>query len=78
MNPAGVSGFSFSPADLGARGKSANTGVPEEPLHLVVCLVEAFPDGPRGETEGPGGAGKAGVARKGLAVVAEAPAEPSY
>ena len=44
----------------------------------MVCPVEAFPEGLRGETERPGGAGKAGVAWKGLAVVAEAPAEPSY
>lgn len=70
-------GFPF-PQLTWARVKSTDMEVPEEPLHLVVCPVEAFPDSPRGETERPGGAGKAGVARKGLAVVAEAPAEPSY
>lgn len=53
MNPPGVSGCSL-PQLTWARGASPLMGVPEEPLHLVVCPVEAFLDGPRGETEGLG------------------------
>ena len=70
----------LAPADLGARGKSADTVFPEEPLYLVVCPMEALLDVRKARLRGwaPGGACRAGVARKGLAMVAEAPAEPSY
>lgn len=73
MNPLVSLGFPFPQLTWAREGSIANTGVPEEPLHLVVCPVEAFPDGQEAKTERPGGAGKAGVAWKGLAVVAEAP-----
>ena len=80
MNPPGVSGCPL-PQLTWARGASPRTGGSLRNRYTLWSarwrpfwtVREA-----RLRVWGPGGAGKAGVARKGLAVVAEAPAEPSY